>query len=126
MQAVVGAGPNSSSPQGSDDEPPVLPAVSFDDALTLTVREGQPVQLSARELADMTPAELAKYYKAYVNELAGILVESDNPASQATQVGRRAGRQSVFCWVLGVAAAGGQQQQQQPSHPACSSIPHMH
>ncbi|KAL4422839.1 hypothetical protein ABPG75_009036 [Micractinium tetrahymenae] len=84
-RAVVGEQvPSSGSPPGSDDEP-VLPSVSFSDALTLTVREGHPVQLTARELADMTPAELAKYYKAYVNELAGILVESDNPASQATQ-----------------------------------------
>nr|QLC27631.1 bZIP transcription factor 5 [Chlorella sp. HS2] len=77
--------PSSGSPHVSDEEP-VLPSVSFSDALTLTVKEGHPVQLTARELADMTPAELAKYYKAYVNELAGILVESDNPGSQATQV----------------------------------------
>lgn len=62
-QAVVGAqAPSSGSPHVSDEEP-VLPSVSFSDALTLTVKEGHPVQLTARELADMTPAELAKYYK---------------------------------------------------------------
>lgn len=54
--------PSSGSQPGSDEEP-VLPSVSFSDALTLTVREGHPVQLTARELADLTPAELAKYYK---------------------------------------------------------------
>lgn len=32
--------------------------------------------------------ELARYYKAYVNELAGTLVESSDPSSPTTQVGR--------------------------------------
>lgn len=36
---------------------------AFGEALTLTVRDGHPVQLSGRELHDMTPAELAKHYK---------------------------------------------------------------
>jgi hypothetical protein len=83
-RAVVGAqAPSSSSPPASDEEQ-TLPT-AFGEALTLTVREGHPVQLSARELQDMTPAELAKHYKAYVNELAGILVESENPNAGATQ-----------------------------------------
>lgn len=61
-QAVVGAqAPSSSSPPASDEEQ-ALPS-AFGEALTLTVRDGHPVQLSGRELADMTPAELAKHYK---------------------------------------------------------------
>jgi hypothetical protein len=41
-----------------------MPAEPQDEApLTLTVREGHPVQLSGRQLADMTPAELARHYK---------------------------------------------------------------
>lgn len=83
-RAVVGGqAPSSSSPPASDEEL-VLPT-AFGEALTLTVRDGHPVQLSGRELHDMTPAELAKHYKAYVNELAGILVESENPNADATQ-----------------------------------------
>ncbi|EFN51260.1 expressed protein [Chlorella variabilis] len=77
-RAVVGA-----HLPASDDDPPL--AAAFKEALTLTVRQGHPVHLTARQLADMTPAELARHYKAYVNELAGILVESDNPGAAPTQ-----------------------------------------
>lgn len=69
VQAVVGAAPSSSSPPGSDEEQP-LPA-AFEEALTLTVREGHPVQLTGHELADMTPAELAKYYKVHCSPRKG-------------------------------------------------------
>lgn len=83
-RAVVGAQvPSTGSPPSDEDQPAL--AMAFEETLTLTVREGHPVQLTAQELGDMTPAELAKFYKAYVNELAGILVESDNPSSHTTQ-----------------------------------------
>ncbi|KAI3430540.1 hypothetical protein D9Q98_005133 [Chlorella vulgaris] len=84
-RTVVGAqGPatTSSLPATGEDG---SQAVKFPEALTLTVRQGQPLVLGGRELADMTPAELARHYKAYVTELATLLVSSDNPAANATQ-----------------------------------------
>lgn len=57
-------------------------AVAFQEDLTLSVREGEPTTLTAGQVKGMTPQELAGYYKAYVNELAGCLVEtSGQPAS---------------------------------------------
>jgi hypothetical protein len=66
VQAVVGAqGPSSSSAPASEDGQPLDPAAAAacGESLTLTVREGHPVLLTGRELADMTPAELARLYK---------------------------------------------------------------
>jgi hypothetical protein len=61
-RAVVGGPlPAASSQPGSDEDGGL--AASLEEGLTLTVREGHPVQLGPRQLADMTPAELARHYK---------------------------------------------------------------
>ncbi|GAB4820097.1 hypothetical protein N2152v2_007143 [Parachlorella kessleri] len=72
-----GASSDAASTQDADEL-----AAAFSEDLTLSVREGEPTTLTAGEVKGMTPAELAKYYKAYVNELAGCLVETNGqPAS---------------------------------------------
>ena len=67
-----GQGPSSSAPASEDGHPPALAAVNG-EPLALTVREGHPVMLTGRDLADMTPAELARHYKVRRYSFSGWL-----------------------------------------------------
>lgn len=81
--AAADNAPSSISQEASGGEE-VLPAMLLQD-LRLSLREGNGIVLSAEQVKAMTPMDLARYYKAYVNELAGTLVESSDPSSPATQ-----------------------------------------
>ncbi|KAK2077622.1 hypothetical protein QBZ16_004468 [Prototheca wickerhamii] len=71
------SGEPGSGPRLGEDEGR-LPVV-FQGDLRLTLRDGQSLSLTSCQLRDMTPAELARYYKTYVNELAQSLVEGGAP-----------------------------------------------
>ncbi|KAL6782689.1 hypothetical protein ACKKBG_A07735 [Auxenochlorella protothecoides x Auxenochlorella symbiontica] len=79
-RGAAGAGSSGVGRSAGEDDP-ALPVV-FQGDLRLTLREGQSQSLTAEELRGMTPAELARYYKAYVNELAQSLVEGGAPAAR--------------------------------------------